>query len=204
MRVPSIAIACVCASGVLIAACSPSADAPASKPQAAQAETAPPPAVPAVSALAADHPCRLLADAEVRAAFPGAKAGVPETTREQYGIRACVWATQGGNFALQRWAAKPLSVDNEIRGLSIGFLDPVKATARTAVRYETVPGIGDQAMAVVETQDDKRGILTDAALLIAQRGDQLIELQSQELARGDRAAALQALATLGRSAAARL
>ena len=73
-----------------------------------------------------------------------------------------------------------------------------------AVRYETIPGIGEQAMALVEKQDDARGILTDAAMLVTLRTGQFLELQSQDLARGDRTAALKSLATLARSAVARL
>jgi len=204
MRLPSIAILACCAGSLVLAACSPKGDAVAAKP-AAPAPTSTTAAAPAAAAApAGDDPCRLLTDAEVRAVFPGAKAGVRETSREKYGIRACVWATPGSSFALQRWTAKPGTVDTEIRGLALGFIDPLNAAANTSVRYDTVPGLGDQAKALVEVQDEKRGILADAAILITQRGDQLIELQSQALARGDRAAALQALTTLGRAAAARL
>ncbi|MGZ5238274.1 MAG: DUF3558 family protein, partial [Caldimonas sp.] len=187
MRLTSIAIV-LAGAGSLLAACSPPAEAPAPKAaQPAPAETSA--AAPAAAAPAGDDPCRLLNDAEVRAVFPSAKAGVRETTREKYGIRACTWKTEAGTFALQRWTAKAGSVDNEIRGLALGFVDPVNPAAQTAVRYDNVPGVGDQAMALVEARDDKRGVLTDAAILVTQRGDQLVELQSQELARGDRGAA---------------
>jgi len=153
---------------------------------------------------ATDDACGLLSDADVRAVFPGAAAGVRETTRGKYGIRACVWETRGGRFALQRWTAKPGTVDNEIRGMAAGVLDPLKPAARNSVRYEALAGIGDQAMALVEAQNPSAGILADAAMLMTQRGDQLIELQSSELGRGDRAGALQSLSTLGRAAVARL
>ena len=162
------------------------------------------PATAAVVPPAGDDPCRLLTDAEVRGAFPGARPGTRETTREKYGIRACVWQTERGDFVLQRWTAKGGTVDDEIRGLSLGFVDPIRPAAGTAVRFETLSGIGDQAMAVVETRDDKRGILTDVAMLVTLRRDELIELHSQDLARGDRGAALQTLSALARSAAARL
>lgn len=182
-----------------LAACSPAVDAPSNQsaaPATAQVATdAPPPT---------DDACRLLSDADVRTIFPGAGHGVRETTREKYGIRACVWETKGGRFALQRWTAKPNTVGDEIRGMALGVLDPLKPAARTSVRCETIAGIGDQAMAMVESQSEARGILADAAMLMTQRGDQLIELQSSELGRGDRGAALQSLATLGRAAVARL
>ena len=146
----------------------------------------------------------MLTDAEVRAVFPGAKAGAPERIREQYGIRACVWDTPTGSFALQQRAATGGTVDNEIRGLAAGFISPVNPQAEKAVRYETIPGIGEQAMALVEKQDDAHGILTDAAMLVTLRTGQFLELRSQDLARGDRTVAKKSLATLARSAVARL
>ena len=79
--------------------------------------------------MAADDPCRLLTTAEVRGVFPNAKAGARERSREQYGIRACVWETPTGHFAVQQWTTKPGAVDNEIRGLSSGFLDPLNPAA---------------------------------------------------------------------------
>ena len=152
----------------------------------------------------ANSPCRLLTDAEVRAVFPGAKSGVPERSREEYGIKACVWDMDTDRFVLQTWASKGGNADNEIRGLASGFVDPLNAGAQNNVRYETIAGIGEQAMAMVETQDEKRGILSDAALLVAQHGNRILELQSQELPHRTRAAALQALTTLGREAVARM
>jgi len=202
-RRPATAIAFVCAGTLLLAACSRGGDAgPVGATGAAPVAT--PSAATAAVRPAGDDPCRLLTDAEVRRSFPGARAGQPETSREKYGIRACVWQTERGSFALQRWTAKAGTVDNEIRGLSLGFVDPLNPAARQAVRFEPLSGIGEQAMAVVETRDDARGILTDVAMLVTQRGDQLIELHSQDLARGDRAAALQTLSALARSAASRL
>ena len=191
---------------VILAACSPSADPSAAKAGATPAVVPPLTTAAATAAprVAPDDACRLLSDADIRAVFPGAGAGVRETTREKYGIRACVWETRAGRFALQRWTAKPGTVDNEIRGLAAGVLDPLKPAARSSVRYETLAGIGDQAMALVEAQNPSAGILADAAMLMTQRGDQLIELQSSELGRGDRAAALQSLSILGRAAVARL
>lgn len=202
---PAAGALCAAAS-LLVAACSPN-DRPAATSNASPsgpAASATTSAGPPVATARATGPCALLTDAEVRAVFPGAKAGSPERSREQYGIHACVWDTPSGSFALQQWAAKGGTVDNEIRGLAAGFVSPVNPNAAKAVRYETVPNLGEQAMVLVEKQDDTRGILTDAAVLVTLRGGQFLELQSQELARGDRAAAVQSLGTLGRSAVARL
>ena len=191
---------CAAATLLGLAACSQAVDTPPDRPAAAATTSL----ATATSPPATDDACRLLSDADIRAVFPGAGKGVRETTREKYGIRACVWETKGGRFALQRWTAKPGTVGDEIRGMALGVLDPLKPAARTSFRYETMAGIGDQAMAMVEAQNESRGILADAALLMTQRGEQLIELQSSELGRGDRAAALQSLATLARAAVARL
>lgn len=162
------------------------------------------PAAETASKLPKADPCKLLTDAEVRKVFTDAKPGQRERTREQYGITACLWDYPGGKFAVQLTNAKPGTVDNEIRGMSLGFVDPLKPAARKAVRYETIRGVGDQAMAIVEPADEKRGILTDSAYLITQRGDQQAMLTSTTLAKRDRAAALKTLEELGKTAVSRL
>ena len=88
--------------------------------------------------------------------------------------------------------------------MSLGFIDPLKSDAARNVRYETIKDVGDQAMAVVERADEARGILQDSAFLIVQRGNQQVNLMSSDLARRERAEALQALAELGRAAVQRL
>lgn len=193
----SASILCLClGSAALLLACSPGGKTAASD----QA-----PAAPSAQTAVAAGPCRLLTDAEVRSVFPGAQAGKPERTREQYGIQACVWDTPSGSFALQRWTADPgESADKELRGLATGILDPLKSTARTAVRFEVLAGIGEQATALVERKDDTRGVLSDAAILVAKKGNWFLELQSVDLARAERTVALQALGKLGRLATERL
>src|SRR5688572_3104937 len=47
--------------------------------------------------------CDLLKSKEVQAVFPGAKAGEIDSSREQYGIFACTWATSRGTFVAQYW-----------------------------------------------------------------------------------------------------
>lgn len=145
-------------------------------------------------------PCQLLTRSEVAAVMPGAQLGKPERSREAYGIRACVWEWEGGSFALQLLPGKH-GAANEIRGMALGYTNPL---ARNSVRYETVPGIDEVALAAVEPVDAARGVIADMAMLTAQRGAQVILLQCAALARGDRAAALKALMVLGRAAVARL
>jgi len=150
------------------------------------------------------NPCQLLTDAEVRAVFPGAKAGRADHRREEYGIADCVWDYPGGSFALQLSAAPSQSFDEEVKGNTTGFLDPVKGGAAGAIRYEKLTAVGDRATAVVEAADAKRGILTNIGMVIVQRGKREIVLGSPDLVKRDRAAALKALQDLGKAAAGRL
>jgi hypothetical protein len=162
---------------------------------------APAPAEP----LAKADPCKLLSDAEARQYFPKAKAGERERTREKYGITACIWDHPTGKLVLQlTLGAKPGSSREEAEGIAIGFTDPFNQAARKQIRFETVEGVGSEAVAVVEKADDKRGILSDAAYLYTQRGDVQLMVMAPDLARGDRAAALKTMREIGRVAAGRL
>lgn len=159
---------------------------------------------PSAASVEHDSPCQLLTDAEVRAVFPGTKAGQPERSREEYGIKACQWSAEGGRFVAEVWKAKDSTADNEIHGLAEGFVDPTKPGAANNVRYEPIAGVGEQAFAVIETQDAKRGILTDIAMVVARKRDRILVLLSDDLSHHDRAAALRSLTNLGSAAAKRL
>jgi len=167
--------------------------------------TAPATAATAASVpVVAEGPCRLLTVAEVRAVLPKAGPGTHDSSRKEYGIDACLWEDAGGRFAVQTWKAKPGTIGNEIRGLSSGFLDPRNPAAKHNVRFEEIPAIGDQAIAVIEIRDEQRGILTDVATLAIQRGDQVIVLIADSaFARRDRAQALDVLKRLGQAVTAR-
>lgn len=174
---------------------------------ASAAGSNPPVAAPAGDASAGlepDSPCRLLTTVEVAAVFPGTRAGQPERSREEYGIKACEWSPDSGRFLAEVWKAKDSTADNEIRGMAEGFIDPTHQGAANNVRYAPIAGVGEQAFAVVETQDTKRGILNDIGMLVARKNGRILVLLSDDIAHRDRTAALQALTTLGRAAAARL
>ena len=83
-------------------------------------------------------------------------------------------------------------------------MPPLTPDAAKHVRYETMTDVADQARAIVEPKDDTKGILTDSAILLAQRKGLQLTLMSTELAKRDRAAALNALEELGRAAGKRL
>jgi hypothetical protein len=158
----------------------------------------------AAAAPAGGGACRLLDTSEVSAAVSDAKRGEVDKSREQYGISACVWSTERGTFVAQYWTSAGVSAKNEASGLMLGVLDPLKGSARNNVRYEEIAGVGDQAVAVVESQDAQRGVLNDFAMLVAQRGDVILVLLAPELARSDRDRALASLKALAESAVKRL
>lgn len=157
-----------------------------------------------MSELPTGDPCALIKDTEVRKIYPKASAGKPERTREKYGIVACVWDYPTGKFVVQLMKAEPKTAVDEARGLIDGVVDPLKPGAGKAVRLETIHGVGDEAGAVVEQKDEKRGILNDAAYIITQRGERQIWIMDSELARGDRAKALKTLEEWGKAAVGRL
>ena len=173
-------------------------------PGAKNAEKAAAGAGTSVEKLPKGDPCKLLTDAEVRKVFPKASTAKPERTREKYGIAACLWEHPAGRFAVQLMHADPKSTVEEARGLAIGFVDPLKPGAARNLRFEKIADVGEEAVAVVEQQDEKKGILADAAYLITQRGDRQIMILAMDLARADRAVALRTLADFGRAAAGRL
>ena len=150
------------------------------------------------------NPCALLTDAEVRKVYPKASGPKPERTREKYGILACIWEHPTGKLLVQLTRADPMTAQAEARGLILGFVDPLKKGAANVVRVETIRGVGDEAAAIIETQDGKRGILNDVAYLYAQRGDRQIMISATDLASGDRALGLKTLEALGRAAIGRL
>ena len=116
-----------------------------------------------------------------------------------------MWDTPTDRFVVQVFDAKSGSVEDELRSRMSGSIDPTMAGAGSQVRYETISGIGDEAMLVLEKADPKSGILADTAVMVTQRGDRRAVLfTGSSLAAGDRAAALKTFETLGRHVAERL
>ena len=155
----------------------------------------------ALPGTAAEGLCQLLTLGEVAAVFPGAEAGVVTKVPVE-GVTACTWAIPAGRFVLQSWPAKD-PVADEMKGLTFGVLDPFKPTDGL-IHYETVTGVGDEALAVLTQKDEKRGILSDAAILVARRGDKILVILSDDLPQRDHAQALAALQSLDSSAAGRM
>jgi len=110
--------------------------------------------------------CHLLTNAEVAAAFPGAKPGVPETGRAKYGILGCEWSTPQGRVAAQFWKNEHATTARaEVEGMVSGALDPFKRSAEKAVRYENLPGVGESAVVAVVKSDAASGVLNDMAVV---------------------------------------
>lgn len=177
-----------------------------SAPSATNTDAASPPAATAPAGAPTGGPvaeglCKLLTQSEVAAVFPDAEAGVVTTIRVE-GATACIWNTPTGRLALQSWPAQD-SVADELKGAVYPSLDLSKPTDGL-IRYETVTGVGDEALAAVARKDEARGIVSDTAILVSRRGDRILLFIGNDLAQRNHDQALAALQSLGHSAAARL
>jgi hypothetical protein len=151
-----------------------------------------------------EGPCALLTTAEVQRAFPGSQPGKLDRKNEKRGVLACVWSTPTGVLSIISGDDTGESPKDEAEGWTLTFLDPLRDDAQRHVRYETLAGVGDQAVAVVERQDKTKGFAQNGAILVVRRGKRQISVLSTELARRERAEALLILADLGKAIAKRL
>jgi hypothetical protein len=149
-------------------------------------------------------PCALLAVDEVRQAFPGSKPGSIVRGLEKQGILRCSWESPAGLLFLVASREPEDSTKDEARTWAQAAVDPLRPDAERRVRFEVMPGVGDEAIAVVERRDTANGIMQDAALIVIRRGTWLVTLLAPQLARRERADALRALSELGKGVARRL
>ena len=168
-----------------------------------QAEPAKEPSVK----LPSGDPCTVLPFAAVQKAFPGAKPGERTARVEKYGLTECLWEDGHGRVLLsvQEFYGRDSAMD-EAQSFAMALVDPSHEDSLRNVRREILTGIGlgNEAVALVEARDDKRGIVNDGAMLILHRGDRTLFLSSTVLQERDRAAALKVFEELGRIAAKRL
>ena len=148
-------------------------------------------------------PCALLTVDEVRRVFPDAQAGKPDRRNEQHGTFACEWAHKSGRLMIIA-GEEHQSPAEEARSWVDSFADPLNSGAVGKVRFETITGVGDAAVAVVETADNARGFMQDSAYIVVRRGKQQVMVSSTDVAKRGRPAALAVLTELGRAVAARL
>jgi hypothetical protein len=158
----------------------------------------------AAPATAGDGPCALLTNGEVQRVFAGAKPGQLDRSLEKHGILRCVWNHAAAPVGIVDGTETPDPVDVEARTWALGFLDPLRRDADSHVRYETLAGVGDQAIAVVERTDPKKGFVADSAFLVVRRGNRQVTFMAMDLARRERPAALAVLQDLGKAIAKRL
>jgi hypothetical protein len=153
-------------------------------------------------------PCALLTPAEMQQAFPGTKPGRTDRKMEKDGIIRCEWTYNTGRVVL---IAGSDSVDDspvdEAKTMMAAFVDPTRPDAERNVRIETLPGVGDKTVAVLERQDQAKGITQNGVVLVVRRGNRqvvLIAVPPGDLSRRERADALRVLSDLGKAIAKRL
>jgi hypothetical protein len=150
-------------------------------------------------------PCALLTTAEVQQAFPGSKAGRVDRALEKEGIFRCTWDSADGGLILVAGQDAPEDTPkDEAEVLALALVTPARADALRPVRFETLPGVGDAALAIVERRDEAKGILQDGAILVVRRGERQVAVMAPGLARRDRHEALRILGELGKAIARRL
>jgi hypothetical protein len=148
-------------------------------------------------------PCSLLTTEDVRRVFPDTKAGEPDRRNEKAGIFSCVWSHQGGILQIVTGEEEQTPAE-EARSWVDAFADPLNQSAAGRVRFEKVAGVGDGAIAVVESADKAKGFIQGGAYIVVRRGKQQFTILAPGLAQRERSAALATLTELGRAAAARL
>lgn len=160
-------------------------------------------AVSAEAASPTDDPCALITDGDVRQQFAGAASGKRDSRLDKYGIATCTWSSTANTFIVQLFKAKG-SAEDELRSRMSGNIDPLKPGAGAQVRYETIGGVGDEAMLAVEKASAPDGILADSAVLVARRGERMAVLFTSALIENERAPTAKALEALALGAARRL
>ena len=118
----------------------------------------------------------------------------------------CGWNDGSGVlvFVVQEAYGSDSAMD-EAKSLGQAVVEGKAANARN-LRYEMLTGVGlgTEAVAFIEARDDKRGIVSEAAMLVLHRGQRTLWLTSSALPQRDRAAALKTFEALGGIAAKRL
>lgn len=172
-----------------------------SRAETSSPEQAGAPGASSGQATAGEGPCALLTLAEVRRVFPDAPAGQIQRSQEKHGVVSCEW---GRRLTLVDGTDNIDTPEDEARSWTLMLLDPLDERASRHVRFETIRGVGDQAVAVVEREDKAKGFILSVAYIVVRRGPRQVTLMSTDLARRERSEALDALQQLGRAVAGRL
>jgi hypothetical protein len=153
-------------------------------------------------------PCALLTPAEMQQAFPGTKPGRTDRKLEKDGIVRCEWTYDTGRVVLIAGSDSPDdSPVDEAKTMMAAFVDPTRPSAERQARIETLAGVGDKTVAVLERQDQAKGFTRDGLVLVVRRGNRQVVLMAVppgDLLRRERADALRVLSDLGKAIAKRL
>lgn len=160
------------------------------------------PSTPATAA-SGDDPCAIVSKSDVSKVFPGAESGKPDHSMDQYGMASCTWELPTNTLAVQTFKSTN-STGEELRGRMLGFLDPLQPGLREKIQYDTIAGLGDEAVVTAVKADAAQGVLSDSAMLGIRKGDRMVVLFTRALVEGDAAATKKALEVLGKKAASRL
>jgi hypothetical protein len=150
--------------------------------------------------------CDLLRMADIQRVLPEARAGQRNDDLAEQGVAKCEWPSTSGKWnelELGTWTQDG-SDDTPIesaRDALMGLADSLRSDAKASIRIETLSGVGDEAVAIVETPDAGKGILSHAAWLTLRKGKRLVTIASSDIARRERALALRQLSELGAAAA---
>ena len=155
-------------------------------------------AVPAfaLEKLPTGDPCTVVPLATVQKSFPDAKAALRDRSVEKYGLTRCRYNDATG--------VSVFGVTESLGDYSAMEEAQSPLPQAKGVRYEKLSGLAPEAVAFVELADPKRGIPRDMSMLVMKKGQRILELESQDLPKRGRAAALKVLDELGRIAAKRL
>lgn len=169
---------------------------PSSAPSKVKSSTAP--------TVSAENACSLLSDDDIHSLFPKAASGKRNTTSLEYGIDRCAWETPTGQIGVEVTKVEPDAFENELRGELTGVVDPTIEGAADRIAFQSIAGIGDHAIAILEKANAQRGVLSDVALLAIQRGHRMAVLMVHEASSDAPLPTLDALEALGRKLAPRL
>lgn len=163
---------------------------------------------PAKPRLSSGDPCTVVPLADIQKAFPGAQAGVRKRDAEEtIGWTQCGYSHANGYLVfgvIEQYSDIATVLQDAKDMASLGNLNPFAPVDKTGARFEKIAGLGVDAIAYAETEDRKRGILTDGGFLVLRKGQHTVTLLAPTLPGADRPAALKLLEALGRIAVKRL
>jgi hypothetical protein len=153
---------------------------------------------------AADGPhdaCAVLTLDAVQGVFPDAERPRPETSLQDYGIFACDWVDASDRRVVHVRISTGATVEDEIGTFELGMSNPLKPNS--GPRHEALSGLGAAAAALIVYRDNAKGIPTNLAIVVVQRGGDAVGIATSEIEGKDRAQVLAEMTQLGKLVLAR-